>query len=102
MLLQSAEELLQGKAPSLRSAARSRSVRQTPTLHFEPVKNATRRFCFRAARREATTSFAQPRHPPEAFILHRELGLSYEEITKSGGTSNIVMERTKHQKGGEQ
>ena len=28
-------------------------------------------------------------------ILHRELGLSYEEITKSGGRSNLVIDRTK-------
>lgn len=28
-------------------------------------------------------------------ILHRELGLPYEEITKAGGKSQIVMERTK-------
>ena len=28
-------------------------------------------------------------------ILHRELGLSYEEITKSGGRSEIVLEKTK-------
>lgn len=28
-------------------------------------------------------------------ILHRELGLSYEEITKSGGKSNLVIDRTK-------
>ncbi|MCR5656999.1 MAG: NAD(P)/FAD-dependent oxidoreductase [Butyrivibrio sp.] len=40
--------------------------------------------------------------PRTMEILHRELGLSYEEITKSGGRSNIVMERTKNQKGGEQ
>ncbi len=40
--------------------------------------------------------------PRTMEILHRELGLSYEEITKSGGRSNIVMERTKNQRGGEQ
>ncbi len=40
--------------------------------------------------------------PRTMEILHRELGLSYEEITKSGGRSNIVMERTKNQKGGNQ
>ena len=33
-------------------------------------------------------------------ILHRELGLPYEEITKSGGRSNIVLERTKGKNGG--
>ena len=40
--------------------------------------------------------------PKTMEILHRELGLNYEEITKSGGRSNIVIERTKTQKGGEQ
>ena len=34
-------------------------------------------------------------------ILHRELGLPLEEITKSGGKSNIVIERTKGSNGGE-
>ena len=34
-------------------------------------------------------------------ILHRELGLPLEEITKSGGRSNIVLERTKGTNGGE-
>jgi glycerol-3-phosphate dehydrogenase len=34
-------------------------------------------------------------------ILHEELGLPYEEITKRGGTSNIVLERTKGTNGGE-
>ena len=38
--------------------------------------------------------------PKVMEILHRELGLPYEEITKSGGRSNIVIERTKNQKGG--
>ncbi len=33
-------------------------------------------------------------------ILHRELGLPYEEVTKSGGRSNIVLERTKGSNGG--
>ena len=28
-------------------------------------------------------------------ILHRELGLPYEEITKCGGSSRIVLEQTK-------
>ena len=40
--------------------------------------------------------------PKTMEIIHRELGLEYEEITKSGGRSNIVIERTKNQKGGEQ
>ncbi len=40
--------------------------------------------------------------PKTMEILHRELGLPYEEITKSGGRSNIVIERTKNQKGGNQ
>ena len=34
-------------------------------------------------------------------ILHRELGLPLEEVTKSGGRSNIVIERTKGKNGGE-
>ena len=34
-------------------------------------------------------------------ILHRELGLPMEEITKSGGRSTIVLERTKGTNGGE-
>ena len=34
-------------------------------------------------------------------IIHRELGIPYEEVTKSGGRSNIVMERTKGANGGE-
>ena len=33
--------------------------------------------------------------PKVMDILARELGLSLEEITKSGGKSNIVLERTK-------
>ncbi len=33
--------------------------------------------------------------PRTMEILHRELGLPYEEITKSGGRSNLVLERTK-------
>ena len=33
--------------------------------------------------------------PKVMDILARELGLSLEEITKSGGRSNIVLERTK-------
>ncbi len=40
--------------------------------------------------------------PKTMEIIHRELGLPYEEITKSGGRSNIVIERTKNQKGGKQ
>ncbi len=39
--------------------------------------------------------------PKTMEILHRELGLKYEEITKCGGRSNIVIQRTKNQKGGE-
>ena len=34
-------------------------------------------------------------------IINRELGLPLEEVTKSGGRSNIVMERTKGTNGGE-
>jgi glycerol-3-phosphate dehydrogenase len=34
-------------------------------------------------------------------IINRELGLPLEEITKSGGRSNIVLERTKGANGGE-
>ena len=34
-------------------------------------------------------------------ILHRELGIPLEEVTKSGGRSTIVMERTKGANGGE-
>jgi len=37
--------------------------------------------------------------PKVMDILHRELGLEMEEITKSGGRSNIVLERTKGEKG---
>ena len=33
--------------------------------------------------------------PRTMEILARELGLSYEDITKSGGDSNIVAARTK-------
>ncbi len=53
----------------------------------------------RAGMGRCQAGFCSPR---TMEILNRELGLSYEEITKSGGRSNIVMERTKHQKGGEQ
>ena len=53
----------------------------------------------RAGMGRCQAGFCMPR---TMEILHRELGLSYEEITKSGGISNIVMEHTKHQKGGEQ
>ncbi|WP_044915045.1 NAD(P)/FAD-dependent oxidoreductase [Butyrivibrio sp. WCE2006] len=53
----------------------------------------------RAGMGRCQAGFCSPR---TMEILHRELGLSYEEITKSGGHSNIVVERTKHQKGGEQ
>ena len=34
-------------------------------------------------------------------ILNRELGIPMEEITKSGGRSRIVLERSKAEKGGE-
>ena len=34
-------------------------------------------------------------------LLNRELGIPVEEITKSGGRSNIVLERTKGKNGGE-
>ena len=34
-------------------------------------------------------------------IINRELGIPVEEITKSGGRSNIVLERTKGKNGGE-
>jgi glycerol-3-phosphate dehydrogenase len=40
--------------------------------------------------------------PKTMEIIHRELGLSFEDITKCGGRSNIVIQRTKNQKGGEQ
>ena len=40
--------------------------------------------------------------PKVMEIIHRELGLPYEEITKSGGQSKIVTHRTKNQKGGNQ
>ncbi len=39
--------------------------------------------------------------PKTMEILHRELGLSYDEITKCGGRSNLVIDRTKNQKKGE-
>ena len=39
--------------------------------------------------------------PRSMEILHRELGIPYEEITKSGGTSNLVLEKSKQEKGGE-
>ena len=35
--------------------------------------------------------------PRTMEILSRELGMSYEDITKSGGNSNIVLERTKEE-----
>ncbi len=40
--------------------------------------------------------------PKVMEIIHRELNLPYENITKSGGRSNLVIERTKNQKGGKQ
>ena len=50
----------------------------------------------RAGMGRCQAGFCSPR---TMEILNRELGLSYEEITKSGGRSNIVLERTKNQKG---
>ena len=46
----------------------------------------------RAGMGRCQAGFCSPR---TMEILNRELGLSYEEITKSGGKSNIVIERTK-------
>ncbi|SFB71214.1 NAD(P)/FAD-dependent oxidoreductase [Butyrivibrio sp. YAB3001] len=46
----------------------------------------------RAGMGRCQAGFCSPR---TMDILSRELGLSYEEITKSGGKSNIVIERTK-------
>ena len=46
----------------------------------------------RAGMGRCQAGFCSPR---TMEILNRELGLSYEEITKSGGRSNIVIERTK-------
>jgi glycerol-3-phosphate dehydrogenase len=46
----------------------------------------------RAGMGRCQAGFCSPR---TMEILNRELGLSYEEITKSGGKSNIVLERTK-------
>ncbi len=39
--------------------------------------------------------------PKTMEIIHRELGMDYEDITKCGGQSYIVIQRTKNQKGGE-
>ena len=50
----------------------------------------------RAGMGRCQAGFCSPR---TMEVINRELGLAYEEITKSGGRSNIVMERTKHQKG---
>ncbi|SFG24466.1 glycerol-3-phosphate dehydrogenase [Lachnospiraceae bacterium C7] len=36
--------------------------------------------------------------PKTMEIIHRELGLDYEQITKNGGKSTIVLERTKGEK----
>ena len=46
----------------------------------------------RAGMGRCQAGFCSPR---TMEILNRELGLSYEEITKSGGRSRIVIERTK-------
>lgn len=46
----------------------------------------------RAGMGRCQAGFCSPR---TMEIINRELGLSYEEITKSGGKSNIVIERTK-------
>ena len=53
----------------------------------------------RAGMGRCQAGFCSPR---TMEILHRELGLSYEELTKSGGKSNLVLERTKAADGGEQ
>ena len=53
----------------------------------------------RAGMGRCQAGFCSPR---TMEILHRELGLSYEELTKSGGRSNLVLERTKAEDGGEQ
>ena len=46
----------------------------------------------RAGMGRCQAGFCSPR---TMEILHRELGIPYEKITKSGGRSNIVLERTK-------
>jgi glycerol-3-phosphate dehydrogenase len=51
----------------------------------------------RAGMGRCQAGFCSPR---TMEILNRELGLSYEEITKSGGNSRIVIERTKGEQSG--
>ncbi|MBQ4375146.1 MAG: NAD(P)/FAD-dependent oxidoreductase [Erysipelotrichales bacterium] len=51
----------------------------------------------RAGMGRCQSGFCSPR---VMEILHRELGIPLEEITKSGGRSNIVLERTKGNNGG--
>ena len=46
----------------------------------------------RAGMGRCQAGFCSPR---TMEIIHRELGIPYEKITKSGGKSNIVLERTK-------
>ncbi len=46
----------------------------------------------RAGMGRCQAGFCSPR---TMEIIHRELGIPYEKITKSGGRSNIVLERTK-------
>ncbi|WP_026523221.1 NAD(P)/FAD-dependent oxidoreductase [Butyrivibrio sp. MB2005] len=46
----------------------------------------------RAGMGRCQAGFCSPR---TMEIINRELGLSYEKITKSGGKSNIILERTK-------
>ena len=48
----------------------------------------------RAGMGRCQAGFCMPR---TMEILSRELGIKYEEITKSGGSSNIVLERTKEE-----
>ena len=48
----------------------------------------------RAGMGRCQAGFCSPR---TMEIINRELGLSYEKITKSGGKSNIVLERTKRE-----
>ena len=46
----------------------------------------------RAGMGRCQAGFCSPR---TMEIINRELGLPYEKITKSGGNSNIILERTK-------
>ena len=48
----------------------------------------------RAGMGRCQAGFCMPR---TMEILSRELGIKYEDITKSGGSSNIVLERTKEE-----